>query len=118
MCESAMLLESALFIKSHSAQKSQRLNSQGVKWLFHNVFGCALTNIFFCISIGSKEAQFYTLRTAKSLAMTALDVIFKPDLLKSVREDWEREKELEEAKNVISPENARESSGGAACASC
>ncbi|KAM9316971.1 xaa-Arg dipeptidase [Gastrophryne carolinensis] len=67
---------------------------------------------------GAKEAQFFTLRAAKSLAMTALDVIFKPDLLESVREDWKREKENEEANNSNSSDNCRESSGGAACASC
>ncbi|CAM5100405.1 unnamed protein product [Eretmochelys imbricata] len=37
---------------------------------------------------GSQEAQFYTLRAAKALAMTALDVIFKADLLEKVREDF------------------------------
>ncbi|XP_075410893.1 xaa-Arg dipeptidase [Tenrec ecaudatus] len=37
---------------------------------------------------GAQEAQFYTLRTAKALAMTALDVLFKPELLASVREDF------------------------------
>ncbi|KAM5164379.1 xaa-Arg dipeptidase [Mantella aurantiaca] len=67
---------------------------------------------------GSKEAQFYTLRTAKALAMTALDVIFKPFLMESVREDWKRVKENEEKNNSVSSKNSRESSGGAACASC
>ncbi|XP_077911137.1 xaa-Arg dipeptidase isoform X2 [Halichoerus grypus] len=37
---------------------------------------------------GSQEAQFYTLRTAKALAMTALDVIFKPELLQRIKEDF------------------------------
>lgn len=67
---------------------------------------------------GSKEAQYYTLRTAKSLAMTALDVIFKPDLLESVREEWKRVKQIEENGDSVSPDKSRESSGGAACASC
>ncbi|XP_072264732.1 xaa-Arg dipeptidase [Pyxicephalus adspersus] len=67
---------------------------------------------------GSKEAQFFTLRTAKSLAMTALDVICKQDLLESVREEWKRVKQIEEITNSVSPDNPRESSGGAACASC
>uniref|UniRef100_A0A8C5K272 Xaa-Arg dipeptidase n=1 Tax=Jaculus jaculus TaxID=51337 RepID=A0A8C5K272_JACJA len=44
---------------------------------------------------GSQEAQFYTLRTAKALAMTALDIIFKPELLEKVREDF-KSKLLEE----------------------
>ncbi|KAF3831758.1 hypothetical protein GH733_000570 [Mirounga leonina] len=39
-------------------------------------------------SSGSQEAQFYTLRTAKALAMTALDVIFKPELLQRIKEDF------------------------------
>ncbi|NXC79773.1 P20D2 protein, partial [Cercotrichas coryphoeus] len=44
---------------------------------------------------GSQTAQFYTLRTAKALAMTALDVIFKPGLLEEVRQDF-REVKLKE----------------------
>ncbi|XP_053917545.1 xaa-Arg dipeptidase isoform X2 [Cuculus canorus] len=40
---------------------------------------------------GSQDAQFYALRTAKALAMTALDVIFKPGLLEKVREDFRQE---------------------------
>ncbi|XP_048387898.1 peptidase M20 domain-containing protein 2-like [Stegostoma tigrinum] len=39
---------------------------------------------------GSKEAQFYTLRTAKTLAMTALDVVLNPDLLQQMKEDFEK----------------------------
>ncbi|XP_068087235.1 xaa-Arg dipeptidase [Hyperolius riggenbachi] len=66
---------------------------------------------------GSKKAQYYTLRTAKALTMTALDVIFKPDLLESVREDWTRMKQIEESGNSMSPDSPRESSSGAACAS-
>ncbi|XP_038616818.1 peptidase M20 domain-containing protein 2 [Tachyglossus aculeatus] len=42
----------------------------------------------YTVAAGSQEAQFYTLRTAKTLAMTALDVIFKPGLLERVREDF------------------------------
>ncbi|NWI18243.1 P20D2 protein, partial [Crypturellus soui] len=45
---------------------------------------------------GSQNAQFYALRTAKALAMTALDVIFKPDLLEEVRQDFRRMKLREE----------------------
>ncbi|NXM68633.1 P20D2 protein, partial [Serilophus lunatus] len=44
---------------------------------------------------GSQTAQFYALRTAKALAMTALDVIFKPGLLEEVRKDF-REMKLKE----------------------
>uniref|UniRef100_H3A919 Peptidase M20 domain-containing protein 2 n=1 Tax=Latimeria chalumnae TaxID=7897 RepID=H3A919_LATCH len=39
------------------------------------------------IAAGSEEAQFYTLRVAKALAMTALDVLFNQELLQQVKED-------------------------------
>nr|XP_028578787.1 peptidase M20 domain-containing protein 2 [Podarcis muralis] len=67
---------------------------------------------------GSEEAQFYALRTAKALAMTALDVIFKPDLLEKVREDFRLVKLKEEGYLNI-PENGKVSGLGigAACAS-
>ncbi|NWS69384.1 P20D2 protein, partial [Crotophaga sulcirostris] len=45
---------------------------------------------------GSQDAQFYALRTAKALAMTALDVIFKPGLLEEVKEDFRQVKLKEE----------------------
>ncbi|NXJ78908.1 P20D2 protein, partial [Trogon melanurus] len=45
---------------------------------------------------GSQNAQFYALRTAKALAMTALDVIFNPGLLEEVREDFRQVKLKEE----------------------
>ncbi|XP_066544802.1 xaa-Arg dipeptidase [Amia ocellicauda] len=37
---------------------------------------------------GSEKAQFYTLRAAKALVMTALDIVFSPELLKQVKEDF------------------------------
>ncbi|XP_047467697.1 peptidase M20 domain-containing protein 2-like [Mugil cephalus] len=37
---------------------------------------------------GAEEAQLYSLRTAKALAMTAVDVLCCPDLLRQVREDF------------------------------
>ncbi|GAA6213476.1 peptidase M20 domain-containing protein 2-like [Lates japonicus] len=37
---------------------------------------------------GAEKAQLYTLRTAKALAMTAVDVVCCPDLLRQVREDF------------------------------
>uniref|UniRef100_A0A8B9YJ54 Xaa-Arg dipeptidase n=2 Tax=Bos TaxID=9903 RepID=A0A8B9YJ54_BOSMU len=49
---------------------------------------------------GSQEAQFYTLRTAKALAMTALDVIFKPELLERIREDFRLKLEEEKFNTV------------------
>nr|KAF6462291.1 hypothetical protein HJG59_011327 [Molossus molossus] len=50
---------------------------------------------------GSQEAQFYTLRTAKALAMTALDVIFKPELLERIREDFKSKLQEEEFLNRV-----------------
>ncbi|CAG10477.1 unnamed protein product, partial [Tetraodon nigroviridis] len=37
---------------------------------------------------GAEKAQSFTLRTAKALAMTAVDVVCNPDLLMQVREDF------------------------------
>lgn len=37
---------------------------------------------------GSEKAQLFTLRTAKALAMTAVDVVCCPDLLRQVRDDF------------------------------
>lgn len=50
---------------------------------------------------GSQEAQFYTLRTAKALAMTALDVIFKPELLERIREDFKLKLQEEQFLNKV-----------------
>uniref|UniRef100_A0ACB8GDE1 Uncharacterized protein n=1 Tax=Sphaerodactylus townsendi TaxID=933632 RepID=A0ACB8GDE1_9SAUR len=50
----------------------------------------------FTEAAGSKEAQQYALRTAKALAMTALDVIFRPGLLERVREDFRQAKQDEQ----------------------
>lgn len=67
---------------------------------------------------GSQNAQFYALRTAKALAMTALDVIFKPDLLEQVREDFRQVKLKEEGQ--LNPAEPGKESGvdTGACASC
>lgn len=67
---------------------------------------------------GSEDAQYYTLRTAKALTMTALDVIFNPDLLESIRHDWKMMKQMEEEINSGIANKARESSSGAGAASC
>uniref|UniRef100_A0AAQ6AQR1 Uncharacterized protein n=1 Tax=Amphiprion ocellaris TaxID=80972 RepID=A0AAQ6AQR1_AMPOC len=37
---------------------------------------------------GAEKAQLHTLRAAKALAMTAVDVVCSPDLLRQVREDF------------------------------
>ncbi|KAM7117925.1 LOW QUALITY PROTEIN: xaa-Arg dipeptidase [Ciconia maguari] len=66
---------------------------------------------------GSQNAQFYALRTAKALAMTALDVIFKPSLLEEVREDFRQVKLKEEGQiNPVEP-NKEFGVGIGACAS-
>lgn len=56
--------------------------------------------LFFCVS-GSEKAQLFTLRTAKALAMTAVDVVCNPDLLAQVREDFSLAKlKMEEIWNL------------------
>ncbi|XP_069462611.1 xaa-Arg dipeptidase [Ambystoma mexicanum] len=65
---------------------------------------------------GSKEAQYYALRTAKALAMTALDVLFKPDVLEKVKADFRHVKQMEE-NHFNGTDKVRESSGGAGSAS-
>lgn len=68
-------------------------------------------------SAGSQTAQFYALRTAKALAMTALDVIFKPGLLEEIRKDF-REVKLKEEEQINPAEPKKESVVGVgACAS-
>ncbi|KAG7465666.1 hypothetical protein MATL_G00155860 [Megalops atlanticus] len=37
---------------------------------------------------GAEKAQFYTLRTAKALTMTALDLLLRPELLRRVKEEF------------------------------
>lgn len=56
--------------------------------------------ICFLYLLGSQEAQLYTLRTAKALAMTALDVIFKPELLEGIREEFKLKLQEEQLLNT------------------
>lgn len=49
---------------------------------------------------GSHAAQLYTLRTAKALAMTALDVIFKPELLEGIRKEFKSKLQEEQLLNT------------------
>lgn len=44
--------------------------------------------LFFFSVPGAEKAQLFTLRTAKALAMTAVDVVCCPALLRQVREDF------------------------------
>ncbi|XP_064025559.1 xaa-Arg dipeptidase isoform X2 [Pogoniulus pusillus] len=67
---------------------------------------------------GSQNAQFYALRTAKALAMTALDVIFKPDLLEEVREDFRQVKLKEEGQKYPAEPNKESGTDTGSCASC
>uniref|UniRef100_A0A8C4XQF4 Peptidase M20 domain-containing protein 2 n=1 Tax=Falco tinnunculus TaxID=100819 RepID=A0A8C4XQF4_FALTI len=64
---------------------------------------------------GSQNAQFYALRTAKALAMTALDVIFKPGLLEEVREDFRQVKLKEEGQINPAEPNKESGVGTGAC---
>ncbi|OXB59468.1 hypothetical protein ASZ78_005311 [Callipepla squamata] len=66
---------------------------------------------------GSQNAQFYALRTAKALAMTALDVIFNPDLLEQVREDFRQVKLKEEGQLHPVVTDKKPDAGVGACAS-
>ncbi|XP_071391099.1 xaa-Arg dipeptidase-like [Centroberyx affinis] len=42
----------------------------------------------YTVASGDEKAQFYTLRAAKALAMTALDVLLCPELLQRVKEEF------------------------------
>ncbi|XP_049914955.1 xaa-Arg dipeptidase-like [Epinephelus moara] len=42
----------------------------------------------YTVAAGDDKAQFYTLRTAKALAMTALDVLLRPELLQRVKQEF------------------------------
>ncbi|KAL7388940.1 hypothetical protein ABVT39_023744 [Epinephelus coioides] len=42
----------------------------------------------YTVAAGDDRAQFYTLRTAKALAMTALDVLLRPELLQRVKQEF------------------------------
>lgn len=54
------------------------------------------------VSSGDDKAQFYTLRTAKALAMTALDVLMRPELLQKVKQEFSEAK-LKEDKLLPPP---------------
>nr|XP_057947011.1 peptidase M20 domain-containing protein 2-like [Doryrhamphus excisus] len=50
----------------------------------------------FAKAAGSEEAQMYTLRVAKALAMTAVDVLCSPHLLRQVKDDFAQAKVKQE----------------------
>lgn len=49
------------------------------------------------VASGGDKAQYFTLRTAKALAMTALDVVMCPDLLQRVKQDFTEAKLKEDS---------------------
>lgn len=50
---------------------------------------------------GAVKAQFYTLRMAKALAMTALDLLLSPEQLERVRLEFTQAKDKEEKENTL-----------------
>ena len=46
-------------------------------------------------------AQPYTLAMAKALAMTAIDVMTKPDLLSDIKEEFNKRKAKEKTSNQV-----------------
>uniref|UniRef100_UPI0037E97B0C peptidase M20 domain-containing protein 2-like n=1 Tax=Semicossyphus pulcher TaxID=241346 RepID=UPI0037E97B0C len=50
----------------------------------------------YTVAAGDDRAQFFTLRTAKALAMTALDVLLRPELLQKVKQEFSEAKLKEE----------------------
>lgn len=62
----------------------------GIHPFFHIGTGALNHTEEYTEAAGAEKAQLYTLRTAKALAMTAVDVVCCPDLLRQVREDFNR----------------------------
>ncbi|XP_018555251.1 LOW QUALITY PROTEIN: peptidase M20 domain-containing protein 2-like [Lates calcarifer] len=54
----------------------------------------------YTVAAGDERAQFFTLRTAKALAMTALDVLLCPELLQRVKQEF-TEAKLKEDKMLM-----------------
>ncbi|XP_036438265.1 peptidase M20 domain-containing protein 2-like [Colossoma macropomum] len=50
----------------------------------------------YTVASGAEKAQFFTLRAAKALAMTAVDVLFGPGVLERVRKEFTETKLIEE----------------------
>ncbi|KAM6992686.1 peptidase M20 domain-containing protein 2-like [Tautogolabrus adspersus] len=51
----------------------------------------------YTVASGDDRAQFFTLRVAKALAMTALDVLLRPELLQRVKQEFTEAKVKEES---------------------
>ena len=62
--------------------------------LTYCAFTCSQSNcqphgsIIYINVAGDDRAQFFTLRAAKALAMTALDVLLRPELLQRVKQEF------------------------------
>lgn len=58
---------------------------------------------FILFGIGSQEAQIYTLRAAKSLAMLCIDIMTDKDFLDEIKKEFEEESQWRKQchKNVI-----------------
>lgn len=61
----------------------------------------------YTVASGDDRAQFYTLRTAKALVMTALDVLLCPELLQRVKQEFTQAKLKEDRK--LKGENTEQS---------
>ncbi|KAM9840752.1 peptidase M20 domain-containing protein 2-like [Aulostomus maculatus] len=59
----------------------------------------------YTVASGDEKAQFFTLRTAKALAMTALDVLLRPELLQRVKQEFTESKLKEDKKLAGESEN-------------
>ncbi|XP_029609908.1 peptidase M20 domain-containing protein 2 isoform X1 [Salmo trutta] len=66
----------------------------------------------YTVAAGDDKAQFYTLRAAKALAMTALDVLLCPELLQRAREDL-KEANLKEERALRGASEAKHCGGAA-----
>ncbi|KAL2081966.1 hypothetical protein ACEWY4_021784 [Coilia grayii] len=54
----------------------------------------------YTVAAGSETAQFYTLRTAKALAMTALDLLFCPELMQRVKTEFSEIKQKQDPNSL------------------
>lgn len=61
----------------------------------------------YTVASGDEKAQFFTLRTAKALVMTALDVLLQPELLQRVKQEFTEAKQKEE--RTLTGQNTQQS---------
>lgn len=65
----------------------------------------------YTVASGDDQAQFYTLRTAKALAMTALDVLLQLELLQRVKQEF-TEAKLKEERTLTGGEHTQQPADG------